>query len=42
MINKELEMECVCTPTDSMQLTLEPGDNILVNKTIMGARIFNI
>ena len=29
-------------PTDSMQPTLQPGDNILVNKTIMGARIFNI
>ena len=29
-------------PTDSMQPTLLPGDNILVNKCIMGARIFNI
>ena len=29
-------------PTDSMQPALQPGDNILVNKTIMGARIFNI
>ena len=29
-------------PTDSMQPTLLPGDNILVNKTLMGARIFNI
>ena len=29
-------------PTGSMQPTLQPGDNILVNKTIMGARIFNI
>jgi len=29
-------------PSDSMQPTLQPGDNILVNKTIMGARIFNI
>ena len=29
-------------PTDSMQPTLLPGDNILVNKSIMGARIFNI
>ena len=29
-------------PTDSMQPSLQPGDNILVNKTIMGARIFNI
>lgn len=29
-------------PTDSMQPSLLPGDNILVNKTIMGARIFNI
>ena len=29
-------------PTDSMQSTLQPGDNILVNKSIMGARIFNI
>ena len=29
-------------PTDSMQPTLHSGDNILVNKSIMGARIFNI
>ena len=29
-------------PTDSMHPTLLSGDNILVNKTIMGARIFNI
>ena len=29
-------------PTDSMQPALQPGDNILVNKSIMGARIFNI
>ena len=29
-------------PTDSMQPTLQPGDNILVNKTLMGAKIFNI
>ena len=29
-------------PTDSMYPTLQPGDNILVNKCIMGARIFNI
>ena len=29
-------------PTDSMQPTLHPGDNILVNKSIMGARIFDI
>ena len=29
-------------PTDSMHPTLQPGDNILVNKWIMGARIFDI
>ena len=29
-------------PTDSMHPTLKPGDNILVNKGVMGARIFNI
>ena len=29
-------------PSDSMQPTLQPGDNILVNKGIMGARIFDI
>ena len=29
-------------PTDSMQPTLQPGDNILVNKCIMGARIFDV
>ena len=31
-----------CIPTDSMHPTLLSGDNILVNKSIMGARIFNI
>ena len=29
-------------PTDSMHPALQPGDNILVNKSIMGARIFDI
>ena len=29
-------------PTDSMQPALHPGDNILVNKWIMGVRIFDI
>ena len=29
-------------PSDSMYPTLQSGDNILVNKTIMGARIFDI
>ena len=29
-------------PTGSMQPTLQPGDNILVNKCIMGARVFDI
>ena len=29
-------------PTDSMYPVLKPGDNILVNKWIMGARIFDI
>ena len=29
-------------PTDSMQPTLYPGDNILVNKWVMGARVFDI
>ena len=29
-------------PTNSMLPTLQPGDNILVNKSIMGARIFDI
>jgi signal peptidase I len=40
-----LQVTAVATfriPTDSMQPTLLPGDNILVNKTIMGARIFNL
>ena len=31
-----------CIPTDSMQPTLQPGDNILVNKWTMGARIFDV
>ena len=29
-------------PSDSMQPALLPGDNILVNKWVMGARIFNL
>ena len=29
-------------PSDSMELTLLAGDNILVNKWVMGGRIFNI
>ena len=29
-------------PTGSMQPTLKPGDNILVNKWMMGARVFDI
>lgn len=29
-------------PTDSMYFTSLPSDNILVNKSIIGARIFNI
>ena len=29
-------------PTDSMHPALQPGDNILVNKWVMGARIFDI
>ena len=40
-----LQLTCVTSfriPTDSMYPTLQPGDNILVNKSIMGARIFNI
>ena len=40
-----MQTTAVCTfsiPTDSMQPTLLPGDNILVNKSIMGARIFDI
>ena len=40
-----LQMVAIATfriPTDSMHPTLKPGDNILVNKGVMGARIFNI
>ena len=40
-----MQTTTVCTfriPTDSMQPTLQPGDNILVNKWVMGARIFDI
>ena len=40
-----MQTTAVCTfsiPTDSMHPTLLPGDNILVNKTVMGARIFDI
>ncbi len=29
-------------PTDSMQPTLQPGDNILVQKLTMGARLFHV
>ena len=40
-----MQTTMICTfriPTDSMHSTLLPGDNILVNKWVMGARIFNI
>ena len=40
-----MQTTTVCTfriPTDSMQPALQPGDNILVNKWVMGARIFDI
>ena len=43
----EIVLEIICfasfrIPTASMQPILQPGDRILVNKCIMGARIFNI
>ena len=40
-----LQVTCIATfriPSDSMEPALLPGDNILVNKWVMGARIFNI
>ena len=40
-----LQVPCIATfrlPSDSMEPALLPGDNILVNKWVMGARIFNI
>ena len=40
-----LQIFCFATfriPSDSMYPTLQPGDNILVNKWVMGARIFDI
>ncbi|MBQ3610269.1 MAG: signal peptidase I, partial [Bacteroidaceae bacterium] len=40
-----MQTTTVCTfriPTDSMQPALQPGDNILINKWVMGARIFDI
>ena len=40
-----LQVTCIATfkiPSDSMEPALLPGDNILVNKWMMGARIFNI
>ena len=40
-----LQIFCLATfriPSDSMYPTLVSGDNIQVNKTIMGARIFDI
>ena len=40
-----LQTTCFTTftiPSDSMAPTLQAGDRILVNKWIMGARIFNI
>ena len=45
LIEIVLEITCFASfriPTDSMLPTLCSGDNILVNKSIMGARIFNI
>lgn len=40
-----LQITCIATfriPSDSMEPALQAGDNILVNKWVMGARIFNI
>lgn len=40
-----LQVACIDSfkiPSDSMEPTLLPGDNILVNKCVMGGRIFNI
>ena len=40
-----LQVTCIASfkiPSDSMEPALLPGDNILVNKCVMGGRIFNI
>lgn len=40
-----LQLTCIASfkiPSDSMEPTLIVGDNILVNKCVMGARIFNV
>lgn len=40
-----LQITCIASfiiPSDSMAPALLPGDNILVNKCVMGGRIFNV
>lgn len=40
-----LQVTCIATfriPSDSMEPTLLAGDNILVNKVVMGGRLFNL
>ena len=40
-----IQVTCIATfriPSDSMEPALLVGDNILVNKWVMGGRIFNI
>ena len=40
-----LQVTCIATfkiPSDSMEPSLLAGDNILVNKGVMGGRLFNV
>ena len=40
-----LQVTCIATfkiPSDSMEPALLAGDNILVNKCVMGGRLFNV
>ena len=40
-----LQVTCIATfkiPSDSMEPALLDGDNILVNKCVMGGRLFNL
>ena len=40
-----LQVTCIATfkiPSDSMEPALLDGDNILVNKCVMGGRLFNV
>lgn len=40
LLTRMCVMDCFTIPTESMSPTLQPGDKVVVNKLIMGARIY--